>query len=254
MVLNRYRKIYGSFLWLLFISLGLKAQDINQLGFLPILSHTLVAPKLDVNIFGVSKITAFDQAVGGSLYPASVLEVYFQLQASLKLKNNITISSSLGFQRNNPFRDSYINEHRLGQQLVWAIKLREGHLYQRFRIEERLIQNSDHQDYQLGTRSRYQLGLVHNFGASPYFINLSNEIFAIPSGTRNSFLSENIAYAGIGRKAKIGNIEVGIAYNTIVRNPNHDLRNLLLLQLMLSSSSTRMKEKKESIMLHMRHF
>jgi hypothetical protein len=251
---SKHIKEFKFLFWLLIIPLDLAAQNLNQSGFLPVLSHTFVTSKLDVNILGVSKISTTNQTAGGVLFPASTLEVYFQLQASLKLKNNITISGSYGFQRNNPFSDNYVNEHRLGQQLIWVTNLTKSHLYQRFRYEERLIESSDHQSYQFGTRGRYQIGLNHNLGTSNYFINFSNEIFVIPTGPRNAFVPENIAYIGIGRKARVSNIEIGLFYNTIVRNSNHDLRNLLLLQIMWSSTMTRMKEKKDNVTHHMRHF
>lgn len=251
--MNQRDKIYGILFWFIVIPFVLDAQNINQVGFLPILTHTFVAPKWDVSILGASKISANSQSVEGVVYPASILEVYFQLQASRKLTSNVVVSGSYGYQRNNPFRENYTNEHRLGQQLIWVVSSKKGHFYQRFRAEERFIQDKSHQYYQFGTRARYQVGLTRDFGSS-HFINLSNEIFAIPSGPKNAFLSENIFYLGIGRKVKKGNIEVGIVFNTIVRNNDHDLRNLLLLQLLWSGSMTRMKEKKENVTLHMRHF
>jgi Protein of unknown function (DUF2490) len=251
---NQRDSLYGILFWFIFIPFGLDAQNVNQVGFLPVVSHTFVAPKVDVNILGASKISANHQRVQGVLYPASILEIYFQVQASLKLKPNLIVSGSYGFQRNNPFRENHTNEHRLGQQLIWIIRIKESHLYQRFRFEERFILNDNQPHYQFGTRGRYQVGFNHNVGSSNYFINLSNETFAILSGPRNAILSENISYVGIGKKAKIGNIEIGLVYNTIVRNEDYDLRNLVLFQVMWSSSMSRMKEKRENITLHMRHF
>lgn len=242
------------FFWFLIIPLSLKAQNINQFGLLPVVSHTFVTPKLDFNFLAVSKISTIDQTVAGILYPAGPLEIYFQVQGLLKLRENVTLSYSYGFQRNNPLQENYTSEHRQGQQLIWVISFKEIHLYQRFRFEERFIQRIDHSDYLFGTRARYQLGFSRNIGTSPYFINLSNEIFAVPTGPRNAFLSEYIAYIGIGWKSKVGNIEVGLVYDTNVRNTGQDLRNLTLLQVMWSSSSTRMKKQKNNPMLHMRHF
>jgi len=210
---NQRDKIYGILFWFLVIPFGLDAQNINQVGFLPILTHTFVAPKWDVSILGASKISANSQSVEGVLYPASILEVYFQLQASRKLTSNLVVSGSYGFQRNNPFRENYTNEHRLGQQLIWVLRLNESHLYQRFRFEERFILSENQPHYQFGTRGRYQIGFNRNLGLSNYFINLSNETFAIFTGPRNAFLSENISYVGIGKKAKIGNVEIGLVYS-----------------------------------------
>lgn len=217
------------------------------------MSHTIVTTKLSINVLGVTKISITEQTIGGVLFPANFLEVYFQLQASFKLRSNIMISGFYGFQRNAPFQENYTNEHRPGQQLIWVVSLKKNHFYQRFRAEERFIQDKSHLYYQFGTRCRYQLGLTRDFGSS-HFINLSNEIFAIPSGPRNAFLSENITYIGIGRKVKKGNIEVGIVFNTIVRNSDRDLRNLLLLQLQWSGSMTRMKDGMDNMTMHMRHF
>lgn len=253
--MSKQIKKLSFYYWFLIAPASIHAQNLNQVGLLPVISLTYTTPKVDANILGISKISATNQTVGGIFYPASVLEIYFQLQASFKLKHNITISGSYGFQRNNPFKGNYINEHRLGQQLVWVISFyKKSHLYQRICYEERFIENNDHIDYQFGSRGRYQIGFNHNFGNSPRFVNLSNEFFVIPTGPKNAFVSENIVYFGIGQKTKIGNVEIGLVYNTIVRNSNHDLRNLLLLQVMWSSSITRMKETKDNVMLHMRHF
>jgi len=113
-----------------------------------------------------------------------------------------------------------------------------GRLTNRFRFEERFIENEVEEKFPLSTRLRYQVGFScplqgKTLEANEFYINTYNEVYFSLSGLRNAFYSENWSYLALGYSTKsIGRIELGLMEQIAVRNKDRDLRFLNLAQVM----------------------
>lgn len=246
---------------LIFITLFLfnketiKAQDLNFNGAAPSVSITSAFKNnVDINFLAVSKIRLGNYAIKEMHYSNQVLEIYSQLLVSYKISPHWQIGGGYGFQRNNPFDDNWRNEHRLVQQILFNISGKKSRFYNRFRFEERWFSYPTAPSA-FGTRARYQVGFIRKLRGDNVYWQINNEIYAIPSGPKNSFISENWIYSGIGFPVKgLGRWESGIGYNTNVRNTHKDLLNLLLLQVSWSYIFPSAKMKTMHPVMNSRHF
>lgn len=231
------------------------AQDLNFNGASPSVSITAaVKNKSTINFLAVSKIRLGNYNVKGTNYSNEILEIYSQLLYSYKPNKHWQLGTGYGFQRNNPFADNWRNEHRLVQQVSFILPGKSLQFYNRFRFEERWF-NYPTAPSAFGTRARYQAGLIKKFKAKDVYWQINNELYAITSGPKNSFLSENWIYSGIGFPVKsLGHWETGIGYNSVSRNSNRDLLNLLLLQISWSYIFPADKKKEMHPVMHTRHF
>ena len=240
---------------LFLINVQSTAQDLNFRGVAPSVSVTAALKNnLDINFLTVSKIKLGNYTVKETNYTNQVLEIYSQLLLSYKINKYWQLGGGYGFQRNNPFNDNWRNEHRLVQQLTYNNANKKLRFYNRLRFEERWF-SYPNAPSAFGTRARYQFGFIRKLKGDNVYWQINNETYAITSGPRNSFISENWVYSGIGFPIKsFGHLETGIGYNTIVRNANKDLLNLLLLQVGWNYIFPSVKMKTMHPVMYARHF
>ncbi len=212
-----------------FTSRKINSQNLNFPGLAPSVSFTAHQKNFDLNFLAASKTKQGHHTVKNVEYEPRFLEIYSQALVSLKWNRRWIIAAGYGFQRNNPFRDDWRNEHRLVQQAMYSVPGNKIRFNNRLRFEERWFSYPDAPG-NFSTRARYQAGMVRQFNKKLYW-QLNNEIYAITSGRRHSFISENWLYTGVGIPVKgFGHIETGVGYNTVVRNSMKERLNLVLLQ------------------------
>lgn len=230
-------------------------QDLNFRGISPSISITdALKNNFDINFLITSKIRLGNYTIKKTDYATQVQEIYSQLLGSYKINKHWQTGFGYGFQRNNPFDKNYRNEHRLVQQVLYNTAGKKLSFYNRFRFEERWFSYPDAPS-QFATRARYQAGLLEKIRGNDFYWQINNEIYCIPSRNRNSFISENWIYTGIGFPVvPFGHLETGIGYNTVVRDINKDLQNLLLLQVSWSYIFPSSKMKTMNAVMHSRHF
>jgi hypothetical protein len=200
-----------------FVVNNLWTQNLNFPGLAPSVSVTLHQQKFDLNFLTASKTREGNHLVKDVSYKPQLLEIYSQALVSKKLNECWQIAAAYGFQRNNPFRDDWRNEHRLVQQAIYSVPGNKIRFNNRLRFEERWFSYPDAPG-NFYTRARYQAGIVRQLNKNIYW-QLNNEVYAITSGRRHSFISENWLYSGIGFQVKgLGHFETGIGYNSVVRN------------------------------------
>lgn len=207
-------------------------------GIIPVISQTSrINDKLNFNIFLSTTIDAFKADIGGIHYPSTDMQLYVQPSVNFRLNQKTQLAGSYTYQRNNPFRDNFINEHRLWQQISYIIPLSKGKIGNRLRFEERFIQNKLTASFPLSTRLRYQISYTQPLSLTSkmngkFYFNCYNEWYFSLSGNKNAFYSENWTYSGIGYQiGKKEKIEFGYLFQVAVRNSQHDLRFLNLLQI-----------------------
>ncbi len=227
------------------------AQNTSFYGLLPTISLTgKINNKLSYNFFSSTTINAFNRNINGEFYPASILKLYLQPSIIYIHSPNLNLAASYTFERSNPFKYIRISEHRLWQQIIFSNTLFDGTLINRFRLEERFIQNRINGNFPLSTRLRYQLGFKKplkgkKINKGEFYFNSFNEIYLSFTGNKNAFLSNNYTYMGIGYKTHHSQkLEVGYQLQLSVRNKQGDFQLLNLVQ--VSFSANLMKHSKKS--------
>lgn len=243
------------FIFLYFLSVNhLYSQDLNFPGTAPSISLTVHLKRIDINFLSANKFRLGDHRVKDVDYKQQWLEIYSQGLASYKINDHWQLASGYGFQRNNPLKNNWRNEHRLVQQVMYVVPVKSFKLYNRFRFEERWFSYPSSPNA-FGTRARYQAGIIKRLNNSMLYWQLNDEIYATTSGPRFSFISENWLYTGVGFPVRsLGNFEMGIGYNSVSRNTEKDLMSLILLQVNWSFViPSRMKMQMHPVM-YSRHF
>ncbi len=247
------RYLFTMLTFLVCMNCSLQAQNLTFFGTLPAINLSgSISEKFDYNFFGSTTIDAFNKEIDGIYYPSTDLQLYIQPSLIYKFKKQLNFSFSYTYQRNNPFRTIFVNEHRLWQQAMFTKNLKLGKLTNRIRFEERFIENKVIGNYPLSTRLRYQIGFTmplkkNGKETNLYYLNTSNEFYFSLSGQKNALFSENWAYFGLGVNLSAkSKFEMGYLFQTLVRNPEKDLRFLNLIQVtwITNFSSPQRKQKK----------
>jgi hypothetical protein len=215
------------------------SQNLTFYGLLPAINQTgRISKKWNYNFFVSTTIDAFDEKIKGVEYPATDLQLYIQPSIIYVHSPNLNFAGSYTYQRNNPFNGNFVNEHRLWQQVIFSLPVSKGRLTHRFRFEERFIENRATNEYPLSTRARYQIGFNmplqgRTLEKNEFYFNTYNEFYFSLTGAKNATYSENWTYAGFGYDmGKIGRLELGYLFQTLVRNQAQDLRFFNLTQIM----------------------
>ena len=215
------------------------AQNIHFYGLLPALNQTgRIGNKLNYNLFASTTIDALKLIENGKTYPATDFQLYLQPSLIYVHSPNLNFAGSYTYQRNNPFNPAYSNEHRLWQQAIFSFAAGNARVTNRFRFEERFIQNRTTGEYPLSYRARYQISFNRplqgkTLDPKEFYVNAYNEFyFSLTKSQRNALYSENWTYAGLGYNlGKMGRIELGYLFQTFVTK-TQDLRFLNLAQVM----------------------
>ena len=229
------------------------AQHLHFPGSAPSLSLTAHVGKINLNGLVASKTRIGTQTIKGERYEPRLLEIYAQALATRSLGKKWQAGAGYGFQRNNPFRNDWRNEHRLVQQVMLSIPGARMRFTNRFRFEERWFSYPD-ASTRFASRARYLAGISMPIRKEIYW-QVNNEVFAITGGPRFSFIAENWLYSGIGFPVSgLGHVETGIGYNSNVRNREKEWMSLVLLQINWSFVIPPAKKKEMHPVLHSRHF
>jgi hypothetical protein len=215
------------------------SQNIRFYGVLPAWNQTgRISKKVNYNLFVSTTTDAFNSTFRGVEYPATDLQLYIQPSIIYVYSKSLNFAGSYTYQRNNPFNDNFTNEHRLWQQVIFSLPISKGRMTNRFRFEERFIQNKVTNQYPFFTRLRYQAGFNmplqgKTLDKNEFYLNTYNEFYFSLTGTKNATYSENWTYAGIGYDiGKLGKLELGYLFQVLVRNRQQDLRFFNLAQVM----------------------
>ncbi|MDP4264430.1 MAG: DUF2490 domain-containing protein [Bacteroidota bacterium] len=230
-----------------FIAAGsLCAQDLNFPGVTPfVILNASLNKKVDLNVLSLSKIRVGEHIIDGVKYDPGPLQIYTHAIFSYKITGHWQAGAGFAFQRNNPFRDDWKNDYRLLQQVVYILQGSKWKLSSRLRVEERWFRFPDASG-SFGTRLKQQNAFTRQLNGEKFYWQAVNELYAIPSGARNSFVSENWFYTGLGVALRsFGRWDNGFGWNTMTRNTKHDLTNLFFLQTMLTITFHRHEKEVE---------
>jgi hypothetical protein len=226
------------------------SQNLTFYGLLPAINQTgRISKNVNYNLFISTTIDAFDEKINSLEYPATDLQFYFQPSIIYIQSPKLNFAGSYTYQRNNPFNGNFVNEHRLWQQVIFSLPISHGRLTNRFRLEERFIENKVTSEYPFSTRARYQVGYNiplqgRTLDKNEFYFNTYNEFYFSLTGAKNATYSENWTYAGCGYEfGEMGRLELGSMIQVAVRNTNQDLRFLNLVQVMWITNFNFKKKK-----------
>lgn len=231
-------KIFVFILKLILVSGIAFSQNLTFYGLLPAFNQTgRINEKVNYNLFVSTTIDAFDRKINGVEYNANDMQFYFQPSFIYVISPKSNLAGSYTYQRNNPFNGNFVNEHRLWQQAIFSFPVSGGIITNRFRLEERFIENKITHEYPFSTRARYQVGFNmplqgRTLDAHEFYFNTYNEFYFSLTGAKNATYSENWSYAACGYNfGKTGRFELGYLLQLFVRNKQKDLRILNLAQI-----------------------
>jgi hypothetical protein len=212
-------------------SCNLYCQDLNFPGISPSISATVILnSRLDLNLLTTSKIRTGDHTIKGLRYPSHLLQNYTLAILSYKLNRHWQAGGGCGFEVNDPFLDTWRTNQRLIQQVQYTITGTKTRFTNRLRFEERWFRYH-HDPPAFGTRGRYQIGFNQKLNAKGVYWQITNELYATTSGPRNALISEDWLYSCIGLPiTALSHFEAGIGFDSTVRDTEHDLNNLFMLQ------------------------
>jgi hypothetical protein len=194
-----------------------------------------VLDRWDLNIFTSENANLVDKAYGGEQPPTNV-QNYLLIGPTYKYSPNLNfVFLGYIYQRTSPIYDNFVNENRIFQQVVYSTDFGFGLVTHRVRFEQRFIHDKAPEQKFLGTRLRYQLGVMvplqgEELNSGEFYFNAYNEFYFITSGAGGATYNENWTYAGIGyQTAKHGKFEVGPLLQRVIVD-RHDIRYFNLLQ------------------------
>jgi len=228
------------------------SQNLAFYGLLPAINQTgRINKNINYNLFISTTIDAFNEKVNGVEYPATDLQFYLQPSIIYVHSSNLNFAGSYTYQRNNPINPNFVNENRVWQQVIFSFPISSGRLTNRFRFEERFIENKATGNYPFSTRARYQVGFNMPFQGRTldiheFYFNTYNEFYFSLTGAKNATYSENWTYSGCGYDlGKMGRLELGYLFQFAVRNKAQDLRFLNLAQIMWITNFNFLIKKKD---------
>lgn len=154
------------------------------------------------SLYSFAALYPWEQTFGSEIYPAQAKIIYIELAAHYALNKAFTVSGSYTYERLNPLRNDFRNEHRLWPQVTWKKAVGRGMLKNRLRYDLRFIEDrSDAGKVNFEPRLRYLLGYKAPFRRSDlWYLSGYNELFFNTFRQASATYAENWFFAGVGRQ------------------------------------------------------
>ena len=212
---------------LLLFCFSSSAQNISIGGIFPTIDHSgEFSKRWSYNSYLFAAIKPYQSNEGD----ARTLYFYGEFGLSYMLVNNLWLTASYVYERQNPFEDIARNEHRLFQQLTYLLPLNRFHIKQRLRFDERFIENISTGKFEFSHRLRYLLGATYDLSDKYYLMSYTEFFFNTMSGANFQF-NENWSAFQLGYKINQKNaIEIGYLFVGWIYNSQNDWFNQHYLQ------------------------
>lgn len=211
----------------LLFSLSSQAQSISVGGIFPTIDHSgKLSERWSYNsyVFGAVKPYQSDEGHARPLY------LYGEFGLSYMLADNLWLTGSYVYERQEPFETKARNEHRLFQQLTHKVSLNRFCIKQRLRFDERFIEDINTDQFGFSHRLRYLIGASCDLSDKYYLMSYTEFFFNTTSG-ENFQYNENWSAFQLGYKLNQNNsIEFGYLYVGWIYNSQNDWFNQHYLQ------------------------
>lgn len=204
------------------------AQNISIGGIFPTIDHSGELNKrwsYNSYLFGAMKPY---QSTEGNARP---LYLYGELGLSYLLADNLWLTGSYVYERQQPFEIKPRNEHRLFQQLTYKIPMHRLSIKQRLRFDERFIENISINQFEFSHRIRYLLGATYDL-SNNFYLTSYTEFFINTTSGENFQFNENWSAFQLGYNINQNNsIECGYLFVGWIYNKQTDWFNQHYLQI-----------------------
>lgn len=194
---------------------SVSAQSISIGGIFPTIDHSgKLSERWSYNSYLFGAIKPYSSSEGN----ARPLYYYGEFGLSYLLTDNLWLTGSYVYERQEPFESIARNEHRLFQQLTYKLPLNRFNIKQRLRFDERFIENINTDQFEFSHRLRYLLGATYDLSDEFYLMSYTEFFFNTMAGAHFQF-NENWSALQLGYKInerssfEFGYLYVGWIYN-----------------------------------------
>lgn len=199
-------------------------QDHHVWGLFPTYNQNgSITQKLDYSIYTFLATYPQAQTTEGFVYPSKSSAFYIELDAIYSLSEAWSLAGSYTYERVNPFRTDYRNEHRVWLQAQHTHSFKKLNLKNRVRADFRFIENRFTEEIDFNPRVRYLLGVDFPISTGSVYFASYNEFFFDVYEERITTYAENWAFAGIGFNITPSTkLETGPLVISWIRNSSKD--------------------------------
>lgn len=203
------------------------AQNVSIGGIFPTIDHSgELSKRWSYNSYLFAAIKPYRSNEGN----ARPLYLYGEFGLSYLLADNLWLTGSYVYERQQPFETNARNEHRLFQQITFKLPLNRFNIKQRLRFDERFIENISTDQFEFSHRLRYLLGATYDLSDEFYLMSYTEFFFNTTSGANFQF-NENWSAFQLGYKFNKNNsIEFGYLFVGWIYNNQNNWFNQHYLQ------------------------
>lgn len=200
------------------------AQNTTYFGLFPTIDHSASISRLfEYNVYLFDAIKPYSTDEGDMRDEARSLYAYGEAGLTVKLGKYLAFTNSYVYERQQPFRDDYRNEHRLFQQLTCNEDVGRFRFKQRLRFDERFIENRETGKSPFTHRLRLLMGLRYELNEKGTYFTGYTEFFLNTMPGSVVVYNENWSAAQIGFSLNSNNyVECGLLYVGWAINNNPD--------------------------------
>jgi hypothetical protein len=240
-------KFYKIFSLIFLLSIQLKAQDLNLLGINPNYSQTgSIVGNLGYNL-NIASVSSFTKTVNNKEFLGGQAHFVAQMLLIQKLNKNFAVGLGYGYGNHNIFGLREVEDRLIGQT-SFVHNFGKFTFNHRLRYEYRTPLNLKTNIKDDASILRYQTFLTYPFynpkeSKKGFYLTASNEAFFYLKGATNGPVSskngefetigtsEDWLHVAGGYNMGKARVELGYCFQTLIRNPKLEMRNLNLAQI-----------------------
>ncbi len=210
------KRVVLSIYFILFLGPSSFAQYSFVAGFFPTIDHGgTIVKNLDYSFYAFAAFTLFDFEYPNLERDPNFLLLYLEPALTYTVNKHFSFSAAYVFQRENPIRCLYTNEHRFHLQATAKHQIKTIKLNPRLRFDHRFLSSRVIYPAAYQHRLRYLIGLEIPIKTKKenLYITAYEEVFLNTYEGAQVVFAENWTYAALGIKIDdINKIEPGILY------------------------------------------
>lgn len=216
----------------------LSAQNINYFGLFPTIDHSgKLSERWSYNVYLFDAIKPYNSTENNIRDESRSFFIYGEGGISYQLTPNWSITSAYVFERQNPFKNYWRNEHRVFQQLTYKTQIRKGEGKFRIRFDERFKRRSFEDKASFSHRARVLFGYKMKVLNDKYYLLMYSECFFNTTKASKHFFEENWSAFQLGIPINdLSSLEIGPLYVGWVNNVQKDWLHQFYLQLTWATS------------------
>jgi hypothetical protein len=219
-------------------NLHLSAQNINYFGLFPTIDHGgKLSNRWSYNVYLFDAIKPYTSTENSFRDESRSFYIYGEGGISYQLTPKLSITGAYVFERQNPFKDYWRNEHRAFQQLTYKTQVGKGEGKLRLRFDERFKRLFFEDKASFSHRARALAGYKRKILNDKYYLMMYSEFFFNTTEGSSNFFEENWSACQLGIPINDwSSLEVGPLYVGWINNAQKDWLHQFYLQITWATS------------------